>query len=79
MTPQHRAISPGIVVSIVFTLCACLGSFAQPPAVIGPLSADDAVIYALQHNPQVVHGLQDLRSRRCKSTWRAPMACPLPA
>lgn len=61
MTPQHRAISPGIVVSIVFTLCACLGSFAQPPAVIGPLSADDAVIYALQHNPQVVHGLQDLQ------------------
>jgi len=45
-------------------LFATIGSIAQQPAVIGPLSVDDAVLYALQHNPMVMHGLQDLQIAR---------------
>ena len=61
MTTQHRAIYPAFVIIVALTLFAHAGGIAQQTAAIGPLSVDDAVIYALQHNPQAMHGLQDLR------------------
>ncbi len=61
MTTQHCAIHPGIMMIVALTLFASAGSMAQQPAAIGPLNVDDAVIYALQHNPLVMHGLQDLQ------------------
>ncbi len=80
MSSQPQAIHPRLTTVAPHRAAAlCPGRRAQSVALVGPLNVDDAVIYALQHNPQVLNGQQTCRSPSCKSMWRVPTPCLPPA